>query len=397
MVRFHDGSSDVKPCAAFGCFVDDSLISLRDIAGSRFPLLEYAPDATLLVDGEGIIRVVNAQAERLFGYYREEMIGRPVEFLVPSRYHERHVVDRAGYSRDPRVRPMGAGLELFGLRKNGSEFAVEISLSPIVTREGTYVASSVRDVSERKAFERRLQELNSQMEAASKTKDEFLASMSHELRTPLNAILGFTGTLLMQLPGPLTAEQERQLKIVQWSGRHLLSLINDILDLAKVQSGKREVVFSRVPVADVVGDVAASLASFAAEKGIEVRTSVAEDAQYVETDRRSLRQIILNLADNAIKYTERGSVSIEVRRRREPFEALTLDVSDTGCGIREEHRAIIFDAFERLEAGEARTIAGTGLGLHLSHSLARLLGGSLDVSSEFGVGSTFTLTLPVVK
>ena len=290
--------------------MDEALFSLADIAGSRFPLLEYAPDATVIVDGDGIIRLVNAQTERLFGYYREELIGEPVEKLVPARHRDRHVAQRAGYSADPQVRPMGLGLELFGLRKDGSEFPVEISLSPIVTREGTFVASAIRDVTERKAFERRLHELNVELERASRAKDQFLASMSHELRTPLNAILGFTGTLLMKLPGPLTDEQERQLQIVRSSARHLLSLINDILDLAKVESGKRELTFEPVAVAEVIGEVSAALASRAAEKGLQLSSDVRDATTTVVTDRRALAQILLNLTDNAIKYTQAGSVRI---------------------------------------------------------------------------------------
>jgi protein-histidine pros-kinase len=367
--------------------------SLGDIAGSRFPLLEYAPDATVIADEKGVIRVVNAQAERLFGYYREEMIGQRVEFLIPERYRGRHVADRADYSDDPRVRPMGVGLELFGLRKDGSEFSVEISLSPVVTREGDFVAAAVRDVSERKVFERRMKDLNAELEAANKTKDQFLASMSHELRTPLNAILGFTGTLLMKLPGPLTAEQERQLTIVQWGARHLLSLINDILDLAKVQSGKREFAFERFPVADVVNDVAASLASIAQEKGLQFDVRVNADVGAIETDRRSLRQIILNLADNAIKYTDSGKVAIAVRRDPMHLGDLIVEVSDTGRGIEEKNLRRIFDAFERVD-GANMLVAGTGLGLHLSLSLAKLLGGTIDVRSTYGSGSTFTLVLP---
>ena len=375
--------------------VDETTFSLGDIAGSRFPLLEYAPDATVIVDGDGIIRLVNAQAERLFGYYREEMLGKRVEMLIPARYHDRHIGERSAYASDPAVRPMGVGLELFGVRKDGEEFPVEISLSPVSTREGRFIASAIRDVTERAAFEKRLQELNGELKEANLAKDQFLASMSHELRTPLNAILGFTGTLLMKLPGPLNEEQERQLKIVQWSARHLLSLINDILDLAKVKSGKRELTFERVPVRDVVRDVAASLAANAQEKGLELSSSVAADAEYVTTDRRSLRQILLNLTDNAIKYTESGSVCIAVRRVEvDGRPTLVVEVTDTGIGIKGEDLERLFEAFEQLDPATTRRFAGTGLGLHLSRTLALLLGGDLDVASEYGRGSTFTLTLP---
>ena len=230
---------------------------------------------------------------------------------------------------------------------------------------------------------------------ANRAKDDFLASMSHELRTPLNAIIGFTGTLLMQLPGRLNDEQERQLGIVQWSARHLLSLINDILDLAKIESGKMEFYFEAVPVKEVVKDVAASLAALASEKGLEFTSSVSEDGESAVTDRRALRQILLNLTDNAIKYTEKGSVRIDVRGAIwKDRPAIAVGVVDTGVGIKSEDRKRLFEAFEQLEPLHTRRFEGTGLGLYLCRNLAALLGGELKMTSEYGNGSTFTLFLP---
>jgi len=357
--------------------------------------MEYAPDATLIVDAHGRILLVNAQTERLFGYYREELIGQPIEMLIPARYRTRHVGERKGYYADPHVRPMGVGLELNGLRKNGTEFPVEISLAPVTTVEGTFVSASIRDSTERKAFERRLQQLNAALERAGRAKDQFLATMSHELRTPLNAILGFTGTLLMQLPGPLNDEQRRQLEIVQSSARHLLSLINDILDLAKIESGKIEFAFEPLDPKEVVDEIAASLASLAAEKRLEFATQVADTGGAIVTDRRALAQILLNLANNALKYTETGSVRIDVWATNQQEEkAVAFSISDTGVGIKPEDQERLFQAFEQLDPSNTRRYEGTGLGLYLCRNLAALLGGTLTVSSDYGKGSTFTLTLP---
>ena len=374
---------------------------LRDakLMEARFrDLLESTPDGIVMANPTGHIVIANSQAERLFGYEEGELRGCSVDMLLPERFRRAHVGHRSSYFLQPRKRSMGSGLDLSGLRKDGSEFPVEISLSPLRTEDSAFVMSAIRDISERKRFEKALQEKNLELAGASQAKDRFLAGMSHELRTPLNAIIGFTGTLLMKLPGPLNDEQHKQLRTVQSSARHLLALINDLLDVSKIEAGKVELTVETVDCNALLGEVAETLRTQAHDKGLALTVHAPESPVLLRTDRRALSQIVLNLVGNAIKFTERGGVQLTLGAAGGSNGAgeggAEIHVADSGIGIPLAEQDKLFGAFTRLNGARPDAPEGTGLGLHLSQKLAELLGGRIVFRSESGKGSTFSLILP---
>jgi signal transduction histidine kinase len=243
------------------------------------------------------------------------------------------------------------------------------------------------------AANRELRHLYEITQVLERNKSEFLASMSHELRTPLTAILGFSGTLLMGLPGPLNDAQTRQLEIIQRSANHLLSLINDLLDVAKVEAGKLQLHLETVSCREAVEEIADLQRQAAMRKGLELRIDVPEDEVSVVTDRRALNQILLNLTNNAIKFTDAGTVTLRLSAPAD--KVVRIAVQDTGAGISATDQEKLFEAFNQVPNLQSHWFEGTGLGLYLCRKLAAVLGSEISLQSEPGRGSTFTLALPV--
>jgi PAS domain S-box-containing protein len=349
-------------------------------------LLESAPDAMVIVGRDGRIGLVNSQLERLFGYPREELLGQSVDILVPPRYRGHHASHREGFFSQPRPRAMGAGLELHGQRRDGSEFPLEISLSPLETEEGLFVSAAIRDATERRRFEQSLQD-------ASRLKSEFLANMSHELRTPLNGIIGFSEFLIDEKAGALNVQQKEFLTDVLASGRHLLRLINDVLDLSKIEAGKMELAPESFNLGAAIEEVCAVVSPIAKAKAISLLRQVSGAVATVTLDRHRFMQILYNLLSNALKFTNTGGeVSVNLEREG---AALRLQVRDTGIGIRAADLPKLFFEFQQLDSGTGRRHDGTGLGLVLTKRLAELHGGSVRAESEVGKGSVFTVKLPL--
>ncbi|UXI70206.1 PAS domain S-box protein [Tahibacter amnicola] len=357
-------------------------------------IVDYSTDAIIRKDASGTITHWNRGAVSLFGYSAAEAVGQSIDLLLPVGAAEERSRIMARRMANSRMEPF----ETVRRHKDGHEVAVSVAISPIDDGYGNVVGSSMiaRDISERQRAaelrERtyRLEMENARVEESNRLKSEFLANMSHELRTPLNAIIGFTGTLLMRLPGPLTGGQEKQLTTIQQSARHLLSLINDLLDLAKIEAGKIDLHPELIDCRNIIDDVMASLRPEIVRKGLSMTVNLPELDAWVTADRRAATQILLNLAGNAVKFTERGGVTISVEQTQSSGQVRTsIAVQDTGPGIERGDLPKLFVAYGQLDSSSTRRHEGTGLGLRLSQKLAELMGGTIWVESVVGQGSCF--------
>jgi PAS domain S-box-containing protein len=384
---------------------------LIDLFGA---LIEAMPDAIVVVNEASAIVLVNAQTERLFGYGRSELIGHPVDVLVPERLRKAHRGHRAGYFRAASLRPMGSGMDLQAARRDGQEFPVEISLSPLETKSGTLVICAVRDVTVQRAKGRaaeganvadvreanehlvvgtvRAQRLTEEANEANQRKDEFLATVSHELRTPLNAILGWARMLQSKQLSP--EREERAVAAIGRSASALAHMVDDLVDGSRIVKGTIRLALEPVDLVAVAQAALDTLRPLAATRNVRLELGVAPGRCTVNADVSRLQQVLWNLLSNAIKFTpEGGRVDVFVEPSNDHME---IRVVDTGQGISAELLPHVFERFRQADNATTQRHTGLGLGLAIVRQLVELHGGVVHAASEGeGRGSTFVIRLPM--
>lgn len=359
----------------------ESEATLRRSEALSRAFLESASESIVATDAAGRIVLVNARAETMFGYARAELIGQPVELLIPTRLRERHVTHRTTYMAAPRVRSMGQGLDLTGLRKDGTEFPVEVSLSFVQTDEGTSAIAFITDISERVAFQRAARQADKLAALGTLS-----AGIAHEINNPIGIISSRVEVMLLEAEGgELSAEMRKDLEVILHHARRVAAITQGLLSFARQSSGAH----GPVNLNRVAQEMLQLVQKDMIRGRVRVTMTLAEDLPDFTADANAIGQVLLNLLTNARSAMPHGGEITIATTYHEATRSVRLVVSDTGSGIPPEIVPKIFDPFFTTR------VDGTGLGLSISHGIVQDHHGIVEVRSELGTGTTFTLTFPV--
>lgn len=375
--------------------VKERTSELRESEERQRIILDSALDAIITIDASGIVIGFNPAAEKIFGFQSEEVCGQELaEIIIPKSLRQKHRAGFRRYLETGKHNILEQRIEINSIRANGEEFPVELTITPYTVEGHQFFTGFLRDITERKQTELELRTAKEVAESANSAKSEFLSSMSHELRTPMNAILGFAEMLHINSSEPLSEKQKSFVDHILKGGRHLMTLIDDVLELGKIEAGKLSVDFDYISVDKIIDDSLELIQSRAREEGIEILNKIPRDKlPLLWTDGTRLTQALLNILSNAVKYNRKyGTVTLSCEET--PEQMLRINVADTGMGITEEKQRDLFKSFERL-GHETGDIEGTGIGLTITKQLVEVLGGEIGYQSEVDKGSTFWIDVPI--